>query len=238
MIYIIGDSHVSVFSGTDTTHDGLRHIQPEFGECYTIKKGKLRDKINRFEQKILYFCPIKIGSHTAYNSYSKLYKIEMAIEEYNIKEKEYIFLCFGEIDIRNHIGPKAQKENISLEKGIEVCVEEYMRTVTYLKSKYKNINIGVYGPPASSTGYWNNSTVYGFADVVTRNKMTLYFNKYLKKRCDEYNIIFKEIASKMILDNGTTNQKFIMDDIHLSQKTMPLIKEEFSDIIKKCGFIL
>ena len=36
MIYIIGDSHVSVFSGTDKTHDGLRHIQPEFGTCYTL----------------------------------------------------------------------------------------------------------------------------------------------------------------------------------------------------------
>src|SRR5260221_14735848 len=104
MIYIIGDSHVSVFSGTDKTYDGLRHIQPEFGTCYTLSQGQLRPLINRFEQKIPYFCPIKIGSNTAYNSYTKLSRIEQAIKEYNITENDYIFLCFGEIDIRNHIG--------------------------------------------------------------------------------------------------------------------------------------
>ena len=60
MIYIVGDSHVSVFSGTDKTHDGLRHIQPEFGTCYTLSQGQLRDHINRFEQKIPFFCPIKL----------------------------------------------------------------------------------------------------------------------------------------------------------------------------------
>ena len=72
MIYIIGDSHVSVFSGTDKTHDGLRHIQPEFGTCYTLSQGQLRPVINRFEQRIPHFCPIKIGSNTAYNSFIKL----------------------------------------------------------------------------------------------------------------------------------------------------------------------
>ena len=40
MIYIIGDSHVSVFSGTDTKEDnGERHIQPEFETCYTLNDG-------------------------------------------------------------------------------------------------------------------------------------------------------------------------------------------------------
>jgi hypothetical protein len=30
MIYIIGDSHVLVFSGTHTKENGDRHIQPEY----------------------------------------------------------------------------------------------------------------------------------------------------------------------------------------------------------------
>jgi hypothetical protein len=36
----------------------------------------------------------------------------------------------------------------------------------------------------------------------------------------------------MILPDGTTDPKFIMDDIHLSQEAMPLLKEAFKDIIK------
>ena len=61
MIYLIGDSHVSVFSGVDYSENGLMHMQPEFGLI----------NINKFEQKIPYFCAIRIGSHTAFNSYNK-----------------------------------------------------------------------------------------------------------------------------------------------------------------------
>ena len=42
MIYIIGDSHVSVFSGLDRIPDGRTHIQPEFGTQYTLNKGKIK----------------------------------------------------------------------------------------------------------------------------------------------------------------------------------------------------
>ena len=235
MIYIIGDSHVSVFSGTDKTYDGLRHIQPEFGTCYTLRQGQLREHINRFEQRIPYFCPIKIRSNTAYNSFSKLPRIEQVISEYNINKDDYVFLSFGEIDIRNHIGfnligtlEDAYDITGSLEETIINCVDRYMKTVLYLKNK--NINIGVYAPPCSSIG---NQTAIDYADVITRNSMTLIFNKYLKTKCIQNNIPIKDIAASMMLPNGTTDETYIMDDIHLSQKAMPLLIESFYDIICK-----
>lgn len=226
MIYIIGDSHVSVFSGTDKTHDGLRHIQPEFGTCYTLSQGQLRPVINRFEQKIPHFCPIKIGSNTAYNSFNKLPRIEQAILEYKVQPTDYVFLCFGEIDIRNHIGFQAQRNNISVSECIKICVDRYLQTIMYLKNK--GWKIGVYASPPSSKG---NLTPADYADVVTRNKMTIEFNEYLKTKCLESDIIFKDISKKLMLPDGTTDQKFIMDDIHLSQQAMPFILEEFSDLI-------
>lgn len=228
MIYIIGDSHVSVFSGTDKTHDGLRHIQPEFGTCYTLSQGQLRPVINRFEQRIPHFCPIKIGSNTAYNSFNKLPRIEQAISEYQIKDTDYIFLCFGEIDIRNHIGFQAIKNNITTSEGIKNCVDRYMETILYLKNK--GWKIGVYGSPPSSVGY-NPSSDYG--DVITRNGMTNEFNEYLKSKCLDSNIIFKDISKKLMLPDGTTDQKYIMDDIHLSQQAMPFLLEEFSDLYEQ-----
>lgn len=225
MIYIIGDSHVSVFSGTDKTHEGLRHIQPEFGTCYTLSQGQLRQHVNRFEQRIPYFCPIKIGSNTAYNSFNKLPIIEQAISEYGITKNDYIFLCFGEIDIRNHIGFNIKT---TLEDTIKNCVDRYMETLLYLKSK--NINIGVYAPPCSSVG---NQLPIDYGDVVLRNRMTIIFNEYLTHKCNENDIPVKNITSLMILPDGTTDESYIMDDIHLSQKAMPLILKEFSDIICK-----
>lgn len=226
MIYIIGDSHVSVFSGTDTTHDGKRHIQPEFGTCYTLTKGQLLPHINRFEQRIPHFCPIKIGSNTAYNSFSKLPRIEQAISEYQVKNTDYVFLCFGEIDIRNHIGVQSKKNGMSISDNIKLCVDRYMKTILHLKNK--NINIGVYGSPPSSVGY---VSTFGYGNVIIRNSMTIEFNKYLKFKCLESNIIFKDISKKLMLSDGTTDQKYIMDDIHLSQQVMPFLLEVFSDLI-------
>ena len=226
MIYIVGDSHVSVFSGTDKTHDGLRHIQPEFGTCYTLSQGQLRDYINRFEQKIPFFCPIKIGSNTAYNSFNKLPRIEQVINEYQINDSDHVFLCFGEIDIRNHIGFHVGSKYETLSDGIKICVDRYIETILYLKNK--NVNVGVYAPPSSSIG---NQTPIDFGDVILRNKITIEFNEYLKTKCNENNIPFKDISKLMMLPDGTTDQKFIMDDIHLSQEAMPLLLKEFSDLI-------
>jgi hypothetical protein len=226
MIYIIGDSHVSVFSGTDKTYDGQRHIQPEFGTCYTLSQGQLLPYINRFEQRIPHFCPIKIGSNTAYNSFNKLPKIEQVISEYQVKNTDYVFLCFGEIDIRNHIGHQIQKNGLSMLENIKICVDRYMKTILYLKDK--GINIGVYGSPPSSVGYKETT---GYGNVVIRNSMTIQFNEYLKSKCLENNVLFKDISKHLILPNGTTDEKYIMDDIHLSQKVIPFLLEEFSDLI-------
>ena len=221
MIYIIGDSHVSVFSGTDTTYEGLRHIQPEFGTCYTLSQGQLKQHINRFEQRMPHFCAIKIGSNTAYNSLNKLPRIEQAILEYGVKEGDYVFLSFGEIDIRNHIG----FNTTNIEQGIMECVDRYIQTALSLKNR--PFKVGVYAPPASSVGV----TTKEYGDVVLRNKMTFQFSTYLKKLCIENNIIFKDIAPLLILPDGTTDESFIMDDIHLAQKAMPLLLREFADII-------
>ena len=40
------------------------------------RRGQLKDKINKFEQKIPNFCAIKVGSYTAYNSFNKIPIIE------------------------------------------------------------------------------------------------------------------------------------------------------------------
>ena len=224
MIYIIGDSHVSVFSGTDKTHDGLTHIQPEFGTCYTLSGGQLKPHVNKFEQKIPYFLPIKIGSNTAYNSFNKLPIIEQALSEYKVTNDDYVFTCFGEIDIRNHIGFNLNGKTVN--EVITLTVDKYMDTILYLKNK--GYNIGVYGSPPSS-----NWSVKAYGDIIIRNQMTLFFNSYLKTKCDENNITFKDISKQMMLPDGTTDIKYLVDPLHLGQKAMPLLIEEFSDIICK-----
>lgn len=229
MIYVIGDSHVSVFSGVEYTPDGYLHIQPEFGTCYTLSSGKLKCKINNFEQKISQFCAIKVGSFTAYNSYNKLPIIENAINEYKINIGDYIFLCFGQIDIQNHLIPNSIKDNITINKAIEICVERYMKTILYLKKNYTNIKFGVYGAVATSIGCGRNPRI-GVEEAKKFNTITLDFNKSLKDLCLKNNILYRDISNYLILPDGRTDDSMVLDDIHLSQKAMPFILKEFKNL--------
>jgi hypothetical protein len=230
MIYIIGDSHVSIFSGVDTKENGQMHIQPEFGYCYTLSQGKLRLSINPFEKKLPHFLAIKVGSHTAYNSFNKLSKIEQAISEYTIGSDDYIFICFGQIDVQHHLIPKSIKNKTTVSEEIYVCVEKYMETLNYLKEKHPNIKIGAYGAPATSIGCGDDPKI-SKEKSIEYNGITLLFNEYLKSKCEENNILFKDISKKLLLPDGSTNNEFVVDDIHLSIQTIPLIINEFSDII-------
>ncbi len=230
MIYIIGDSHVSIFSGVDTKENGQMHIQPEFGYCYTLSQGKLRLSINPFEKKLPHFLAIKVGSHTAYNSFNKLPKIEQAISEYAIESNDYIFMCFGQIDVQHHLIPNSIKNKTTVNEEIYVCVDKYMETLNYLKEKHPNIKIGAYGAPATSIGCGEDPKI-SKEKAIEYNKITLLFNEYLKSKCEENDILFKDISKKLLLPDGSTNNEFVVDDIHLSMQTIPLIINEFLDII-------
>ena len=180
MIYIIGDSHVSVFSGTDLKDDGSMHIQPEFGTCYTLKLGQLRGEINKFEQRVPNFLAIKVGSYTAYNSFNKLPKIKQAINEYKINKNDYVFLCFGQIDIQNHLIKNSLKNNTSINETIDICLNRYIETILNLKTHFPNLRFGVYAPPSTSIGCGNYPQITP-KEAINFNIITTNFNKKLKR---------------------------------------------------------
>ena len=232
MIYIIGDSHVSIFSGVDTMENGKMHIQPEFGYCYTLSQGQLRPTINPFKKNLVNFLAIKVGSHTAYNSFNKLPKIKQVISEYGIGKidtNDYAFMCFGQIDVQHHLIKNSIKNNTTINEEIYGCVDQYMQTLLHLKLNYPNISIGAYGAPATSIGCGSTPKI-SKDESIEYNRITLLFNDYLKNKCEENEILFKEISKKLLLPDGSTNNTFVIDDIHLSIKTIPLIIDEFSDI--------
>lgn len=230
MIYIIGDSHVSIFSGVDTKENGQMHMQPEFGHCYTLSQGQLQPLINPFQKNLPHFLAIKVGSHTAYNSFNKLAKIEQAITEYGIGINDYVFMCFGQIDIQNHLIPNSIKNNTTVSDEIYACVDRYIQTLLHLKLNHPNISFGAYGAPATSIGCGNRPKI-SKGESIEYNRITLLFNDYLKTKCEENGILFKEISKKLLLPDGSTNNEFVVDDIHLSVNTIPFILDEFSDLI-------
>lgn len=59
-----------------------------------------------------------------------------------------------------------------------------------------------------------------------RNRVSKYFNKYLKQKLNKYNITFINIFDKLVSENFETNTSYYFDGIHLSQKAMPFFLNE------------
>ena len=66
---------------------------------------------------------------------------------------------------------------------------------------------------------------YSFSrrSVVDINKDTLYFNKRIKKKCDEEEIVFLDITQDFVTDNFFLDSRFTSDEIHLNAQGVVLL---------------
>lgn len=226
MIYIIGDSHVSIFSGVDNVNGNRIHIQPEYGHCYVIENGAIKTLRNRneFIQEIPNVVAIKMGSHTAYNLINKLDKLDRIIKDYKMKKEDTILFLFGEIDIRAHLGFKPSTEN-----AIKECIGRYLKVLLHFKNK--GYNVGVFAPYASLPNELRYNIGRNYSDSQSRNKLTTKFNNELKEKVVENNMLFKDIHKFMLNEDYSSNRIYFKDNIHASKEVIPFIKEALSDLI-------
>ena len=211
MIHCIGDSHVSVFTG----HDYMPPIwQPE----------------NRSDDKSEYFRTYRLGAVTSYQLERKIDFIDFIIKKSPInKEKDNMLFCFGEVDIRAHLIKQSEIQNKEIDEVVKECVDKYFNTILHYKAN--GYNIMVWGPIAS----WSDKAPYtsgpSFGSNLERNNVTKIYNNYLDQLCNENDIKFLSIFDKMLLEDGTTNEKYLdswLDcHIHLIQTAYLLIIEEF-----------
>ena len=223
MIYIIGDSHGSVFCGRD-------HIQPQWGFCYTNKCGLMRDKslVNEFIQDNKNFYSIRSGIQLAYNMNNNIDLIDSLIKDNDIsKDANIIFFCYGEIDIRAHVGFQADLQDKHHSEINAIIIHNYIKFLNY----YKNLgySVGAYGPIATTIDNLNYYPRY--KDCITRNEITRDFNNQLKTTCEDNDILFRSIFEYMIDEDGSTKPECLMDQLHASQHCMKYIMEQFNDII-------
>lgn len=210
IIYCIGDSHISFFSGKDK-------IQPLWPKpcLYALP----------------YFESYRLGPSLAYNlcrnntvsmGRERLYEVICK----QIPKGSHVLFCFGEIDCRAHILKQAEKQKIRLENVIKECVVRYFSVIKEIK------NMGYYPvvwnviPPTSRMDLRPETHEYPtYGSQNRRNEVTVLFNRYLDKLCNESNIPMISIYDKLVDNKGNAKSDFYIDDIHLSQKAMPLVLE-------------
>ena len=209
MIYIIGDSHSCAFTYT--------HFHEYIFNRYTPKQKGI-------------FTSIRTEPFTIYNINTKIDKINNIINNLNIKPNDFIFFCYGEVDIRCHIGFNSEKNNIPIDDICKNISERYINFL--LKIKKNHNNIGVYGPiPSGPSNQIQGNGRPSYKTQIERNNITKKLNKYLKSYCIENNILFKNIDNInndfYIKQTGSGKE----DLTHLSNKVQPILTNLFSDLI-------
>lgn len=201
MIYFLGDSHVSFFSGQN-------YVYKPFQEIIST---------------IPFFKPYTLGAVAAYNLIHYKNKIEEILKE--IPKESTIGFIFGEIDCRVYLLNVARKENISVAEAIKVTIDRYIDILTWVKSKgFKVIVFGAtYSIVKSMTAQEKKKAgeyiiLNSFKD---RKKITDNFNIQLNMTLQTKEIDFINLTD--LIDH--TDESNYIDPIHISQKVMPKIKK-------------
>ena len=159
-----------------------------------------------------------LGAILAFNFTKQLPEIVNYLDNNNINKKnDYIFFTPGEIDIRSHIGFQSEKNNITYKEAVEICVNRYLQTLIHIKKL--GYNVGVWGPITSGPdeGPQGLERRESFKTVNERNKITCFFNDYLKQVCSQTGIIFKTLYYDIPKVNDVANWDwYSLDGVHLN----------------------
>jgi len=208
-IHIIGNSHVSIFSGKST----ILNKYPSHVETYTPTPN-------------ITYCSYHIGPTIAYNFFEHHYHhVTDICERFVNKDTDYIMIVVGEVDCRWHLPKQASIQHIEIDTLVDECVTRFFRCYRDLSNKgYKCIGWG--GHPSTNGGHNDdpNSPVYG--DVNRRNNISKLFEYTIKQKCIENNMPFISILHECINDDNTTDMTYFIDYCHLNaDKILPKINE-------------
>ncbi len=212
LIYCIGDSHVSFFSGTD-------RIQPLWPEVSN-------DTLSQFKT-------FRIGPVLAYNLCENNTKTKgreklFDVIRTEVPHKSKVLLCFGEIDCRAHLLKQAQAQGRDINDIVCECVGRYFSCIKEILALGHELLIWNVIPSTRYEKITNEEyPVYG--TCAERNQVTKLFNEYTERLCEQTGCKFISIYEQLLGSDGLTQMEYFKDPIHLSQKVMPWVLKKIQD---------
>jgi hypothetical protein len=215
MLYVVGDSHVIIYSGLPYSPNNL------FPEDTKFPNVKVRH----------------IGPKLAYhlmNSEIEIGKNGQIILDLLKSLNDITALLFssGEIDIRTQAIKQSEKQSISLRESTEIIAKKIIDFLKLLRTQY-SFPIFIDGIKCSGVGDQDpNQPKYG--DLRTRNLASLYFDAYLKTECYSIeNCYYISVIDDLITSKLETKADYLIDGCHLNEKALALIKYKFGKIAKE-----
>jgi hypothetical protein len=194
MIFCFGNSHSHFFTDSTPSKFGKGENENEFFQSFSL------------------------GPVIAYNFFEHHYPTMIGmLNNLPITAADHVMIAVGEVDCRWHLPKQADSQNKPVEEVVRSCLDRFFRAHLHLKSNgYSVVSWG--GHPSTTRGHDDNPNEPVFGDCLTRNKISLYWNDYLEKLCQENNIPFVSIIRDLINVDGLTKMEYYKDYCHLDSK--------------------
>lgn len=147
-----------------------------------------------------------------------------------------ILLCFGEIDCRVHMIRQAEIQNLSMSEIARKCANRYFSVIKEVQRDFEVVVWNVI--PSSPQDKINSAEFPPYGTSKERNKTTAIFNAVLNELLKAERIKVLSAFDDLLDEKGNTNQYYYGDDIHLSQRAMPLVVCKVKQLYPKNEFTL
>ncbi|MBM3149200.1 MAG: hypothetical protein FJ008_02070 [Chloroflexi bacterium] len=174
-----------------------------------------------------------ISQATAYNlnkenSFSRSKQHLHAFLQRINKRRDVLLLVFGEIDARVHIYSQYCKRNkaVNIAEIIQATVEKYGETIKKLRDQ--GFAVCIHGiPPAARKNYTSSLPFTG--STQERSQISTIFNRQLRNFCHDNAVAYIDVQTVSADDEGFISDEYAADDVHLSSKIVPLIREKITE---------
>lgn len=202
-IHIVGDSHVSVFSGRDVLLPKWPAVAPSL----------LPD-----------LQPIHLGPVTAHNWNSDTSRSggRILFSEFAsglADPGSHILLSAGEIDCRAHLLKSVAGDQPSASDGVNATILRYMEFLKRVQGE--GFRISVLSPPATAFLSKQNPAYPFYGLERERNAVTRLFTEALEASCAKNGIPFLNQFSLSVGPGNLTRRAFYWDGVHLGAAALP-----------------
>jgi lysophospholipase L1-like esterase len=140
------------------------------------------------------------------------------------KQRDIVFLVFGEIDARVHIYLQYGKsgKTVDIETLIDNTVARYGTAIQRIKDD--GYSVCIHGiPPAASKEF---ITALPFAgNARERSEISRIFNEKLRAYCEKVDVAYVDIQSIASDRNGFIKKYYLADEVHCNSRIVPFTRK-------------
>lgn len=252
LVYIIGDSHVSAFSGVEAVDARYMVVSDSiFPNVRVCRLG----------------APLAATMHNENSTEGGRRNAFQLLQ--GLEPKSFIFLSFGEIDCRVHIPRRAGFDAAGIGSAVTSAMKNYFSFVDDFRAtaSEKQISIGLLSPPptASFDSHASQGTLFRLLrrsrgsrsarilyrilknfiprrqrlllnnaqhptyadDWALRNQALRCMRDQMQDYCNEHRLPFIDMFEPFLEPDGRSADQWFMDNIHLSRRAIPMVAPQF-----------